>query len=80
MISFETFFYPMSMDEVLGERDLFIEYEFTDEGLDYEVVAVSANGDRETINHLLDEKEHNTMLRLIAQNEHEAYEQGVSYD
>jgi hypothetical protein len=80
MISFETFFYPMSMDEVLGERDLFIEYEFTDEGLDYEIVAVSANGDRETINHLLDEKEHNSMLRLIAQNEHEAYEQGVSYD
>ena len=80
MIKFETFFYPMSMDEVLGERDLFIEYEFTDEGLDYQVIAVSANGDRETINHLLDEKEHNTMLRLIAQNEHEAYEQGVSYD
>jgi len=80
MISFETFSYPMSMDEVLGERDLFIEYEFSKFGLDYKVIAVSANGDRETIDHLLDEKEHNSMLRLIAQNEHEAYEQGVSYD
>jgi len=69
MISFETFSYPMSMDEILGERDLFIEYEFTDEGLDYEVVAVSANGDRETIDHLLSTKEHNVIFRLIAQNE-----------
>jgi len=80
MISFETFSYPMSMDEVLGERDLFIEYEFSKFGLDYKVIAVCANGDRETIDHLLDEKEHNSILRLIAQNEHEAYEQGVNYD
>jgi len=77
MISFETFEYPMSMDEILGERDLFIEYEFTDEGLDYQVVAVSANGDRETIDHLLSTKEHNVILRLIVKNENQAYQQGV---
>jgi len=69
MISFETFEYPMSMDEILGERDLFIEYEFTDKGLDYEVVAVSVNGDRETIDHLLSTKEHDVIFRLIKQNE-----------
>ena len=71
MISFETFSYPMSMDEVLGERDLFIEYEFSKFGLDYKVIAVSANGDRETIDHLLGEKEKLAILRLIAQNEKE---------
>ena len=71
MISFETFSYPMSMDEILGERDLFIEYEFSKFGLDYKVIAVSENGDRETIDHLLGEKEKLAILRLIAQNEKE---------
>ena len=61
----------MSMDEVLGERDLFIEYEFFKFGIDYKVIAVSENGDRETIDHLLGEKEKQSILRLIAQNEKE---------
>ena len=61
----------MSMDEVLGERDLFIEYDFSKFGLDYKVIAVSANGDKETIDHLLSEDEHKKMVKLIKQNEKE---------
>ena len=54
-----------------------VEYEFADEGLNFEVVAVSDNGDKETIEHLFSTKETNAILRLIAQNEHEAYIQGT---
>ena len=66
---FETCNHPMSMDEVLGERLIFIEYEFEDEGLDYQVWAVSDNGDKETIEHLLSDKEKAAVIRLIAENE-----------
>jgi glyceraldehyde-3-phosphate dehydrogenase/erythrose-4-phosphate dehydrogenase len=77
MISFESWDFPSSIDEVLGERRMFIEYEFTDEGLNFEVIAVSDNGDKETIEHLFSNKETHAILRLIAQNEHEAYIQGA---
>jgi hypothetical protein len=77
MITFETCDFPMSIDEILGERRLVIEYEFEDEGLGYQVWAVSDDGDKETIKHLLSTNEKMAILKLIAQNEHEAYEQGV---
>jgi hypothetical protein len=77
MIRFETCDFPMSIDEILGERRLFIEYEFDDEGLGYQVWAVSDNGDKETIQHLLSINEKMAILKLIAQNEHEACVQGA---
>jgi hypothetical protein len=69
MITFTPWDFPMSLDEILGNRTMVVEYEFEDEGLGYQVWAVSDNGDKETIEHLFSVKEKNAILRLIAQNE-----------
>jgi hypothetical protein len=74
MISFTTMYYPSSMDEYINERECLIEYLFEDEGLLYYISLIDDKGEKENIEHLLDDADIRKFLALIAENEHEIAE------